>query len=138
MSGLKMIAVAVALTGCAGVQATQQRNSAAGHWIGEIDRDGWRQPVALEIESENGAYSGQWRALRDSPKQSLENVDVKGNDVRFETGQLRFVGHVEGSTLSGVVTDKTRDAPLGELSATQASGQPAFFPASEWSAPQIP
>jgi hypothetical protein len=138
MSSLKAILVLVAVSGCAGVQTTGQRDSASGHWIGEIDRDGWRQPVSLDFESENGAWTGQWRAVRESPRQAIENVAVEGDEVRFETDKLRFVGHVSGSRLSGKVTDKVADAPLGELSAVQTSQREAYSSASEWSAPVIP
>ncbi|HET7787539.1 MAG TPA: hypothetical protein VFL36_16325 [Myxococcales bacterium] len=138
MSALKAVAVLVALSGCAGVQAVGQGGSVSGHWIGEIDRDGWRQPVALDIESENGAWTGQWRAVREAPRQSIENVAVQGDEVRFETGKLRFVGRVDGSRLSGTVTEKLADAPVGELSAVQAPARDAYASGSEWSAPVIP
>jgi hypothetical protein len=138
MSALKTIAVLVALSGCAGVQAVRDGGAASGHWVGEIDRDGWRQPVSLDIESENGAWTGQWRAVRESPKQAIENVEVQGGEVRFETDKLRFVGHVSGSTLSGRVTDKVADAPVGELSAVQAPAREAYSSGSEWSIPVVP
>lgn len=138
MSGWKTIAVVAAMTGCAGVQTAQQRNSASGHWIGEVDRDGWSQAVALDIESDAAGWRGQWRAVRETPKQALESVDVQGTRVRFETEKLRFVGHVQGSRLSGTVTDKVADAPLGELSATHAADPVEYSSGSEWSIPELP
>jgi hypothetical protein len=138
MSGWKAIAVVAALTGCAGVQTRPQRDSASGHWIGEIDRDGWRQVVSLDIESDNGAYRGQWQPVKATPKQALENVDVQGDQVRFETDKLRFVGHVSGSRLSGTVTDKVADAPIGEFAATHDPQRVVYDPGSEWSIPDLP
>ena len=135
MSGWKTIALVAALTGCAGVQRAQERSSASGHWIGEVNRNGWRQPVALDIERDHGALRGQWRGVRETPKQAIDSVDVQGDEVRFETEKLRFVGHVQGSTLSGTVTDKVADAPLGELSAINTD---RYSPASEWSLPELP
>jgi len=135
MSGWKTIAVAVALTGCAGVQTAQQRSFASGHWVGEVDRDGWTQPVALDIESDHGALRGQWRTVKETPKQAIRNLAVQGDEVRFETDTVRFVGHVDGSRLSGTLTDKLAAAPLGELSAINTD---RYSPASEWSPPELP
>jgi hypothetical protein len=135
MSGWKAIAVVAALTGCAGVQTAQQRSFASGHWVGEVDRDGWTQAVALDIENDHGALRGQWRSVRDTPKQAIQNVDVQGDEVRFETDKLRFVGHVNGSWLSGTLTDKIAAAPVGELSAINTD---RYSPASEWAPPELP
>ena len=134
MTGWKTVAILTALTGCAGVQTTGQRD-ASGHWVGELDRDGWLQPLALDIERENGAYRGEWRSAVGVRSRPLESVQVQGEEVRFETDKLRFVGHVSGNTLSGTVTEKSADAPVGEFVVTQeevhnhaSEWSPSFFP----------
>lgn len=134
MRSLTTMAVLAALAGCAGVQGTQAREFAAGHWTGEIDRDGWVQPLAIDIQQENGTYRGELRSL--GAGKSLESVEVRGDQVRLETDKLRFVGHVNGSTLSGTVATKPSDAPAGEFSVTSADSAPAVYsPGSEWSMP---
>jgi hypothetical protein len=137
MTGWKTIAMLASLAGCAGVQTTRQTDFAPGRWIGEIDHDGFLQPLALDIERQDDAYRGEWRsAVRSRP---LENVEVQGDQVRFETDKLRFVGHVSGSTLSGTVSDKGANARLGEFSVTQGEpGRAVYNPGSEWSAEMIP
>src|SRR3954466_9712659 len=134
MSAWKAIAVLAAVTGCAGVQRTAEADLASGHWIGEIDRHGWRQPVALDIERDGEAWHGQWRAVRDGSGQAFESVEVQGHDVRFETGKLRFVGQGSGAPPTGGRANKVAGEPVGELSAIN---QPVFNPASEWSPPTI-
>ena len=131
MRSLTTMAVLAALAGCAGVQGTQGREFAAGHWTGEIDRDGWVQPLAIDIQQENGTYRGELRSL--GAGKSLESVEVRGDQVRLETDKLRFVGHVSGSTLSGTVANKLADAPAGEFSVTSAPA--VYSPGSEWSMP---
>jgi hypothetical protein len=139
MTRWTMMAMVAALAGCAGVQASQQRDLGAGHWIGEIDRDGASQPLALEIDGENGVYRGEWRSATGLRSRPLENVLVQGDEVRFETDKLRFVGHRSGSTLSGTVTHKPAGAPFGEFFVISDAGeQGTYSTGSEWSAPVIP
>ena len=136
MTKWTMMAILVALAGCAGAQTMRQRGFASGHWVGEIDRDGSLQPLSLDIESENGAYRGEWRSVAGVRSRPLENVDVQGDEVRFETDKLRFLGHLSGSTLSGTITHKPADVPFGEFSVT--SGRDRYSPGSEWSPEVIP
>src|SRR3982751_2772335 len=119
MTGWTTIAVLAAVTGCAGVQRMPQRDSASGHWIGEIDRDGWLQPLSLEIDRGESGYRGEWRPAVGLGSRPLELVEVHEEDVRCDTDKLRCVGHVNGSTLSGKVTNKLEDAAFGEFSVTQ-------------------
>jgi hypothetical protein len=134
MTWKTMTILAVALAGCAGVPTMRQRNLASGRWSGEIDRDGWLQPLSLDIDGENGAYRGEWRSVAGVRSRPLENFAVQGDEVRFETDKLRFVGHVTGSTLSGTVLQKSADTRFGEFSVTR-DGE-AYLPGSEW-APEI-
>ena len=106
MSGWKMVAVVVAATGCAGAQRMPANDVASGHWIGEIDRNGWRQPVSFDLERDGGAWRGEWQSVKESPGQPVENLEVQGRDVRFETASLRVVGQVDGARLTGTVVDK--------------------------------
>jgi hypothetical protein len=129
-----MVAMVAALAGCAGVRTLGSNDFASGHWIGEIDRDGSQQPFALDIARENGVYRGQVQAADGVRARPLENVDVQGDQVRFETDNLRFVGHVNGGTLAGTVTHKPEDAPVGEFSVTATDrARSVYSPASEWS-----
>ena len=136
MTRWTMMAILAALAGCAGVQTTRQRDFASGHWVGEIERDGTLQPLSLDIERENGVYRGEWRPVAGVRSRPLENVDVQGDEVRFETDKLRFQGHLSGGTLSGTVTHKPADAPFGEFSVTSGRGHDS--PGSEWSPEVIP
>lgn len=129
-----MVAIVAGLAGCAGVRTFGGNDFASGHWIGEIDRDGSQQPFALDIARENGVYRGQVQSAEGVRAKSIENVEVQGDQVRFETDQLRFVGHLQGSTLAGTVTHKPEDAPVGEFSVTATDRQRSVYsPASEWS-----
>jgi len=46
MTGKKMIVILAAVVGCASMHPTSSRDLAAGHWTGQIDRDGWLQPLS--------------------------------------------------------------------------------------------
>ena len=129
-----MVTMVAALAGCAGVRTLGSNDFASGHWIGEIDRDGSQQRFALDIARENGVYRGQVQSAGSVGARPIENVEVQGDQVRFETDKLRFVGHLKGSTLAGTVTHKPEDAPVGEFSVTATDHQrSAYSPASEWS-----
>lgn len=118
MTGWKVVAVLMAVTGCAGAGRFTMPGPelASGHWSGSIDRDGWWRPLFLDIEREQGAWRGKWRSLVAGPSMALEDLEVQGDEVRFETGQLRFVGHLVGDTLSGTVIDVPAGTPAGEFS----------------------
>ena len=109
MSSWKMVVVAAALSGCAGLQKAPEADLASGHWEGEIDNNGWRRPVSFDLERTGGSWRGQWQLVSEVPGQSLQNVEVSGRDVRFEAGTLRVAGHVDRGTLRGTVTDKAAD-----------------------------
>ncbi|HEY6909749.1 MAG TPA: hypothetical protein VI356_10290 [Myxococcales bacterium] len=131
MSKSMAIAVVVALAGCAGVQAAGQQD-VSGHWVGAIDRGGQREPVAIDIERDGGSYRGQLRPVSDPP---ADPAALRRDEVRFETEGLRFVGRVDGGTLSGTVTDKREGVPVGQLSAVQTGSEQPYSPGSEWSIP---
>ena len=134
-----MVAMVAALAGCAGMRTMGDGDFASGHWTGEIDRDGTVQPLSVDLARENGAYRGQVQSAAGVRARPLENVQVEGDQVRFETDKLRFVGQLKGSTLAGTVTHKPEDAPVGEFSVTSANGDSAAYsPASEWSPDLIP
>jgi len=136
MMNWKTIAALGAVTaGCAGVQMSQPRDVATGYWSGEIDRHGWPEPFALDIERDGNAFRGAWQSAPELGSRPLENVEVQGDQVRFETDKLRFVGQVSGDTLSGKVTEKSADAPVGEFVVTH---EESHNPASEWSPAFIP
>jgi hypothetical protein len=121
----KAIAIIAAVGGCASARTAPYNNSALGHWDGEIDHAGLSQAIAFDIDSDNGAYSGEWQPAVNLPSRPLENVEVRGDEVRFETDRLRFVGHVAGGTLAGTVTDKVANEPVGEFSVNSSSSPAA-------------
>jgi len=130
------IAIVAALAGSAGVQAQQRRDLAAGAWRGVIDGEGWTQPLAIDLDPQGSGWRGEWRSYAGGPSKPLQNVDVHGDQVRFETDKLRFVGQVSGSTLSGTVSRKVDGDSVGEFSvAHDVGGFDHYNPASEPSFP---
>jgi len=119
MTGKKMIVILAAVAGCASVRPASSRDLAAGHWTGQIERDGWLQPLSLDIENDDGTYRGEWRAEDGIPSEPLQKVDVSGDTVRLETDKLLFVGRVQGSKLSGTVSRKGTGVAQGEFSVIQ-------------------
>lgn len=117
----RLVAILVAMTGCAGMGRLTMENSdaASGHWNGMVVRDGWERPLFLDIEAAGGAYRGTWRSLQQGRSMALGDVEVRGDEIRFETGSLRFVGRLNGNTLSGTVVDLPAGAPAGEFSVTR-------------------
>ena len=136
MSKRTMAAIATALTGCAGMRTMEELDVASGHWMGEIDHAGAVQPLSFDIARDNGAYRGQLRSVAGVPGGPLENLEVQGNQVRFETDELRFLGHVTGSTLAGPVTQQPSGAPFGKFSVMTYARD--YSPSSEWSPPILP
>jgi hypothetical protein len=135
MNALKTMAILAALAGCAGAQTNQRREPGSGRWTGAIDGNGWTQPLSFDLERQNGIWRGEWGSVVGAPIKPLEHVDVQGDEVRFETNKLRFVGHVSGSTLSGTVSQKAANAAaVGEFSVVQDIPA-AHSPASEPSFP---
>ena len=117
MNGWKMIVILAAFAGCASMRPAASRDLAAGRWTGEVDRGGWPQPLAFEIENDGNSYRGEWRS-EGVPDQRLEKVVVTGDAVRLETGQLVFLGHLQGSKLSGTVSRQGTNVGEGEFSVT--------------------
>ena len=114
-----MAAAALAATACAGTGIfTRQAEEASGHWDGAIERDGWWRPLSLDLEQDPDGWRGGWRRLPSGPSMSLEGLEERGDEVRFEAGDLRFVGRVTGETLSGSVIDST-GRPVGSFSVTR-------------------
>jgi hypothetical protein len=136
MSKRPIAAIAAALTGCAAIRTMQELDFASGHWTGEIDHGGAVQPLSFDIARDNGAYRGQLRSVSGAPGRALENLEVQGDQVRFETDELRFVGRVTGRTLAGPVTQKPSGAPFGEFSVITYARD--YSPSSEWSPPFLP
>ena len=129
------MAIVAALAGSAGVQAKERRDLAAGAWRGEIDGEGWIQPLSFDLDQQAGGWRGEWRSFAGGPSKPLQSVDVQGDQVRFETDKLRFVGQVRGSQLSGTVFNKTGNS-VGEFSAVHDGGAlDHYSPASEPSFP---
>ena len=135
MSRWTMIAMMFVLAGCAAVQKAPEGDAASGHWTGEIERDGWSRPVSFDLARDGNAWHGQWKSLQEGPGEELENVAVRGSEVRFETEKLRVVGRVTGSRLRGTVTDKDGQESPAEIAVTN---QPTFTPSSEWAPPTLP
>jgi hypothetical protein len=134
MTKWTMAALVVALAGCAGMRTLGDGDFASGHWAGQIDRNGSSQPLVVDIARDNGAYRGLVRSATGYQARPLENVEVQGDQVRFETDELRFVGQVKGATIAGTVTHKPEDARFGQFSVTAVDrDQAVYSPASEWS-----
>ena len=129
------IAIVAALAGSAGVQAKDRGNLAAGAWRGEIDGEGWIQPLNFDLDQQADGWRGEWRSFAGSASKPLQSVEVQGDQVRFETDKLLFVGQVSGSRLSGSVSNKT-GASVGEFSAVHDGADLDHYnPASEPSFP---
>src|SRR6266446_4826189 len=122
MNGKTIAAMGALTAGRAGVQMSRPGDAATGYRRGDIERDG-------------NAFLGAWQSAPELGSRPLENVEVQGYQVRFDTDQLRFVGQVSGDTLSGKVTEKSADAPVGEFVVTH---EESHNPASEWSPAFIP
>ena len=88
----KMAAMLMVITGRAGVRGTQGTDAPDGHWNGLMMRDGWERPLHLDIESEAGAWRGTWRAPQQGSDMALREVDVRGEDVRFDTDNCASSG----------------------------------------------
>jgi len=136
MSKRTIAAMAAALTGCAGMRTMEELDFASGRWVGEIDHGGAVQPLSFDIARENGVYRGQLRSIAGVGGRPLENLEVQGDQVGFETDELRFAGHITRSTLAGTVSQKPSGAPFGEFSVITYARD--HSPSSEWSPPILP
>jgi len=117
----KVVAVLAALTGCAGAGSftMNSADTPAGHWDGSIGRDGWTRPLSLDIEREGETWRGRWTSLQQGPGIALQQLEVRGGEVLFETNTLRFSGRVTGDKLFGTVTDLPAGGPAGEFALTR-------------------
>ncbi len=122
MLGMKTLAIVAALVGCASVRPVG--DLAAGHWTGEIDRGGWLQPFSLDIDHDAGSYRGEWRSQLGLRSEPLQNLDVEGDTVRFETDKLLFMGHVQGRKLSGTVSRKGAELPDAQFTVIHDDPRP--------------
>ena len=127
MSGRMTIAMVAALMGCASLHPAG--DLAAGRWNGAIDSAGWLQAFSLEIDNDSGIHRGAWRSALGLRSEPLQNLEVEGDAVRFETEKLLFTGHVQGRKLSGTVSRKGADVPDAEFSVTH--DDPRFHPDEE-------
>ena len=121
MTNWKAFVVLAAMASCVGAGNSTMRTteSASGHWSGSIARDGWTRPLSVDLERERDAWRGKWRSLQGAPGLALKDVEVRGDEVRFETDDLRFIGQVMGDTLSGTVVEVPAGAPAGEFSVSR-------------------
>jgi len=131
MNHWKAMMILLAVAGAASARAAGTPDLAAGHWTGQIDRGGWLQPLWLEIEKDGDSYRGEWSSDAGVPSEQLDKVVVKGDSVRFETERLLFVGHVQGSRLSGTISRKGTHQREGEFTATYDSPAAEYNPGSE-------
>src|ERR1043166_1797321 len=102
MTNWRSIVAMAALMGCAGAGTSNLRREelSAGHYGGSVEREGWSRALFLDLERDGGAWHGKWRALIEGPSMSLDGVEVRGDQVRFDAGNLRFIGRVAGDTLT--------------------------------------
>jgi hypothetical protein len=119
MNGWKTIVTLIAFAGCASLRTAADRDPAVGRWKGEIDRGGWLQPLAFEIEKHGNSYRGDWRSEPGVPDQPLQKIEVAGETVRLETDKLVFLGHLQGSKLLGTVSRKDTHVREGQFSLAQ-------------------
>jgi hypothetical protein len=119
MTGWRSIVVLVALlAGCATPRNDTQRGTgfATGQWDGSMDRDGWSRPLFLHIERDGGMWHGKARTFVEGPSIELKQLEIRDDEISFETDSLRFIGRVSGDTFSGTVVDVRTGAPAGEFS----------------------
>src|SRR3954470_19744747 len=116
MTKMTVTAILISLAGCAGTGSLIRGNGAdaAGRWSGFIERDGWQRALFLDIEEASGSWRGKWKSFPQGQLMMLRDIEVSGDEIRFGAEGLRFVGHLSGNTLSGVVTDVPAGAPAGE------------------------
>jgi hypothetical protein len=101
-----MLALALALAGCAAVARSAQEDPLAGNWVGVIDRDGWQRPLSIMIDAKSGAYAGSWMSLENQPGVMLQRVERTADAVHIELASLVFDGRVAGRTLAGTVAQR--------------------------------
>jgi len=83
--------------------AFAQNQPPAGHWHGILERNGAREPIAINLAVDSGTWRGRFEA--DGASSQLESLSVTGNRVHFELpGQGVFDGTFSGDSMTGSVT----------------------------------
>jgi len=86
----------------AAAPASAQNQPPAGHWYGSLERDGVREPIAINLAEDSGTWRGRFEA--DCASSQLESLSVTGNRVHFELpGQGVFDGMFSGDSMTGSV-----------------------------------
>lgn len=95
----------------------------AGHWDGILERNGAREPIAINLAVDSGTWRGRFEA--DGASSQLESLSVTGNSVHFEVpGAGVFDGTVAGDSMAGSVSGasaagsfslaREADSPFGD------------------------
>ena len=83
--------------------AFAQNQPPAGHWDGILERNGAREPIAINLAVDGGTWRGRFEA--DGASSQLESLSVTGNRVHFELpGQGVFDGTFSGDSMAGSVS----------------------------------
>lgn len=96
-------ALGAALLGLAAASAAEAAEPLAGHWQGELVREGQSLPISYDFEDKDKGLAGrftatQWRAM-DYP---LSEVTSSGGKVHWRMGDSDlFDGEVKGDTIAG-------------------------------------
>src|SRR5712671_5698607 len=118
-----MVALALALAGCAGTRSVDAKDPLPGHWVGVIDRDGWQRPLSVMIDRSEGSYKGSWMSLESQPGVMLDGVRRSAEDVHLELAALVFDGRIAGRSLAGTVANKA-GASVGSFTLTRVDPTP--------------
>jgi hypothetical protein len=98
------IASVVFLAACAGAAPRPQGESGLhGQWRGFVLRNGFREPVSVELRERSSVWDGRLSAGDNAV--ALESVRVSGNNVHFEVpGEGAFDGAAAENTMAGSVS----------------------------------
>jgi len=105
MKSAFLIGIVAFLAGCAGATPRGQSESEPqGRWQGYFQRNGLRQPMALELTEASSVWDGRFSAGENAV--ALERVRVSGSSVHFEVpGEAAsFDGAVAGDKMEGSVS----------------------------------
>jgi hypothetical protein len=100
-----LIGIVAFLAGCAGATPRPRNESEPeGRWQGYFQRNGLRQPMALELTQASSMWDGRFSAGENAVV--LESVRVSGKNVHFEVpGEAAtFDGAVAGDKMEGSVS----------------------------------
>ena len=82
--------------------AFAQSQPPAGHWDGILERNGAREPIAINLAVDSCTWRGRFEA--DGASSQLESLSVTGNSVHFEVpGQGVFDGTFSADSMTGSV-----------------------------------